>query len=374
MIVILTAPDDAHLPAVAQHLQQHGVPFMVFDNAQFPAGAQLALTCSVTGRLRHALVVLGGQRRTFDMAEISAVWDRRPELPVVDAQITDPAVRGYIQRECRYFLDDVWHTLPCFWVPGPPCLVQRASYKMTQLALAGRLGFEVPSTLVTNNPEEFIDFYRRHAGRIISKPFYGNTIYPSPESTTDSWCMYTHPVTVQNLGFAASLRFCPVIVQAYVPKHVELRITVVGSDVFACEIHSQATQRTKHDWRNYDLAHTPHYAHDLPQEVRERCLRLVTALGLCYGAIDMILTPDGRYVFLEINPNGQFGWIENLTGFPISAAIARLLARHEGAPRTPKEPGTYAHAIARNLAAHCPDGFRGDIGLPDHALAGGHGC
>ena len=373
MIVILTAPHDAHLPAVAQHLQQHSVPFMVFDHAQFPGGAQLALTCSVTGRLRHGLVVLGEQRRTLDMADISAVWDRRPALPVVDTQITDPALRGYIQRECRYFLDDVWHTLPCFWVPGLPSLVQRASYKMTQLALAGRLGFEVPPTLVTNNPEEFLDFYRCHAGRIISKPFYGNTIYPSPGSTTDAWYVYTHPVTVQDLGFAASLRFCPVIVQAYVPKHVELRITVVGSDIFACEIHSQVTHRTKHDWRNYDLAHTPHYVHELPPEIQDRCLRLVTALGLCYGAIDMILTPDGRYVFLEINPNGQFGWIENITGFPISAAIARLLATHEGAPQPPREPGTYAHAIARNLAAHCPDGCRGNISLPDHALAGGGG-
>ena len=52
---------------------------------------------------------------------------------------------------------------------------------------------------------------------------------------------------------------------------------------------------------------------------------MVERLGLCYGAIDMILTPDGRYVFIEINPNGQYLWIEQETGLPISAAICDLL-------------------------------------------------
>jgi hypothetical protein len=185
--------------------------------------------------------------------------------------------------------------------------------------------------------------------------------------------MHTQPVTAHDVGCAASLRFCPVIVQAYVPKRVELRITVVGSEIFACEIHSQVTNRTKHDWRHYDLAHTPHSVHDLPPEVGARCRHLVTAFGLCYGAIDMILTPDGRYVFLEINPTGQFGWIEDLTGFPISAAIVQLLAAHEGDHTASRETGTYAHTSARDLAADDPDRLRGDFSLPDRALAGGRG-
>jgi hypothetical protein len=347
------------------------MPFVVFDNAQFPVEAQLALTCSATGTLRHVLVLLGEHRRTLDMAEISAVWDRRPGAPVVDARITDPSLRDYIQRECSHFLHDVWHTLPCFWVPGPPDRVRRASYKVSQLTLAGRLGFEIPPTLVTNNPEEFVEFYRRYAGRIVSKPFYHSAVFPTADTKTDFWDMHTRPVTVHDVGFAASLRFCPVIVQAYVPKCVELRITVVGSEIFACEIHSQVTHRTKHDWRNYDLAHTPHYVHDLPQEVRERCLRLVAALELCYGAIDMVLTPDGHYVFLEINPSGQFVWIEDMTGLPISAAIAQLLSAHEGEPYTPRERGPYADPIARDFASDGPHRLRGGFGLPDHAGAGG---
>ncbi|NJR75066.1 MAG: hypothetical protein HC773_18390 [Scytonema sp. CRU_2_7] len=113
--------------------------------------------------------------------------------------------------------------------------------------------------------------------------------------------------------------------QAYIPKRLELRITVVGQQVFAAEIHSQETNHTRYDWRRYDHHKTPYFPHELPPEVEQRCVQLVEKLGLCYGAIDMILTPDGRYVFLEINPNGQYLWIELATGLPISDAICDLL-------------------------------------------------
>ena len=100
---------------------------------------------------------------------------------------------------------------------------------------------------------------------------------------------------------------------------------MVGREVFAAEIHSQQTHHTRHDWRRYDLSHTPHFRHMLPPEVQERCVQLVERFELCYGAIDMILTPQGRYVFVEINPSGQYLWIEQETRLPISAAICDLL-------------------------------------------------
>jgi glutathione synthase/RimK-type ligase-like ATP-grasp enzyme len=110
-----------------------------------------------------------------------------------------------------------------------------------------------------------------------------------------------------------------------VEKRVELRVTVVGTKVFAAEIDSQATNHTRFDWRRYDLGNTPHRAHPLPDDVAERCLALTQRLGLSYGAIDLIVTPDGRYVFIEINPNGQYSWIEHCTGLPITDALCDLL-------------------------------------------------
>src|SRR5262249_3569975 len=157
----------------------------------------------------------------------------------------------------------------------------------------------------------------------------GSAFFTSADS---AFCRYTEVVSRRDVGYAEAIRYCPLIFQAYVPKRVELRITVVGQQVFAAEIHSQQTNHTRHDWRHYDFHRTPYFAHPLPAEVQQCCLRLVERLGLCYGAIDMVLTPKGRYVFLEINPNGQYLWVEQETGLPISDALCDLLM--SGSPRS----------------------------------------
>jgi glutathione synthase/RimK-type ligase-like ATP-grasp enzyme len=199
-------------------------------------------------------------------------------------------------------------------------VLRHAELKAAQLVVAGKLGFELPPTLFTTSPREFLAFYREHGGNVISKLPSGALYRQQSEVAR-----YTQVVSTREVGFAQSLRRCPVIFQAYVPKRLEVRVTVVGSALFPAEIHSQHTQRTRHDWRRYDHLATPYLPHDLPDEVAERCLRLVAELGLSYGAIDLVLTPDGRYVFLEINPNGQYLWIEHATGMPISDAMCDLL-------------------------------------------------
>ena len=128
--------------------------------------------------------------------------------------------------------------------------------------------------------------------------------------------------------FLQDVQICPFILQRYVKKRLEIRVTVVGTDVFAAEIHSQTSKRTEVDWRRYNHSITPYLIHALPEHVAQCCLALVDAMGLHFGAIDLILTPDDRYVFLEINPNGQYGWIEYLTGLPITQRLARLLVEH----------------------------------------------
>ena len=133
---------------------------------------------------------------------------------------------------------------------------------------------------------------------------------------------YTEPVRPRDLLHVEDLRLCPLLVQPYVPKRLELRVTVVGHQVFAAAIDSQATNHTRLDWRRYDDAGTPIAPFALPGEVANRCRALVHELGLRYGAIDLVLTPDDRFVFLEINPNGQYLWIELATDLPISDAIA----------------------------------------------------
>jgi glutathione synthase/RimK-type ligase-like ATP-grasp enzyme len=146
-----------------------------------------------------------------------------------------------------------------------------------------------------------------------------------PEDPVVQGEIFTTPL----VGYAREdfepVRHSPCLFQEYVPKAFELRVTVVRDRVFAAEIHSQALAATRHDWRRPELSDVPHRPHELPEAIAGRCVCLVARLGLQFGAIDMIYTPSGEYVFLEINPNGQYGWIEDRTGMRISQAIAEAL-------------------------------------------------
>jgi hypothetical protein len=318
MILILTETEDVHADRVEEKLRQRGADFLRFDPAQFPSRASVSLSYTALGQFRG---VLHTDEAAIALGDLHSVWFRRPENPVPHPEITDPVMRDYLEEECKTFMNDVWHSLDCLCVPALPNVLRRAEFKASQLKVAGELGFELPPTLFTNSPEEFLEFYRRHNGNIVSK-LASKAFYSVTGATFNR---YTQVVSKRDVGYAGLVRYGPVIFQAYVPKRVELRVTVVGKELFTVEIHSQESNHTRHDWRRYDFFATPYLPHELPREVGQLCVELVERLGLCYGAIDLVLTPDGRYVFLEINPNGQYLWIEDATELPITDAICDLL-------------------------------------------------
>ena len=210
-------------------------------------------------------------------------------------------------------------------MPAPWARLQDQQTKLHQLTLAAQLGFEIPPTLITNDPRELMAFYRAQDGRCIVK----HVTHVSMEQSRllQDYFSFTEPLSIRDLAAVESVRHCLTQVQGYVPKKLELRVTVVGERVFAAEIHSQQSAHSKHDYRRYDFVNAPIREHALPAVVRDRCLAVARAMGLRYGAFDLILTPDDRYVFLEINPGGEYHWIEVHTGLPITDSICELLHR-----------------------------------------------
>jgi hypothetical protein len=317
-ILIVTAPHDEPAKRVEHELRRRGAEVSRLDYADFPSAARVSVEFDdAGGELQLRL-----REQQIDLRRLEGIWYRKPGAPGASCNIADPAVRELVENDCVDFLTSLWDLAGCRALPGRPSLMINSQRKAPQLQRARALGFIVPPTLFTNDPQEFIAFYRKHNGKLVSKI---TGAIDMQRYVGDDFCRYTEVVSTRDVAYAQSVAHCPIIFQAYVPKRLELRITVVGSRVFAAEIHSQATNRTAHDYRRYDLNATPHRIHELPVQVAQRCVRLVQDLGLLYGAIDMILTPDGRYVFLEINPSGEYGWIEDLTGMPISAAIAEVL-------------------------------------------------
>lgn len=326
MILVLSSPTDVHAEAVEPLLRDARADVVRFDRAEYPARASLSFGVDPHGRPRRIIRRLDGP--DIDLDNVSAIWHRRPGLPTPHEDLAAPWMARFVTEEGGPLMRDLWDSFSGLQVPGPRSVYRRAEHKYTNLVRAAALGFEIPDTLITNDPAELLDFYRRHDGRIISKMTNQtlNNRFAAPHFNR-----FTEVVTPRDIAYFRSSRHSATLFQGYVPKRLELRVTVVGERVFAAEIHSQETNHTRHDWRRYDHGATPVYPHDLPGEIAALCKRLVADLGLCYGAIDLVLTPDDRYVFLEINPNGQFLWIERLTDLPISRAVAELLLCAESA-------------------------------------------
>jgi len=319
MILIISTPNDAPANGVEVRLRARGLKVLRFDTADFPARANLTMSYR-PGVPKYTLRV-GDDTHRFD--RLDAVWFRKPGQPEIHADIKDEEIREVMQQDASEFLSAVWDSLDCRALPGIPSDMKVAQRKASQLGRAQALGFELAPTIVSNDPREFLDLYRTESGRLISKINGALTLRSRMGS---EFMRYTNTVSTRDVLHAHSISYGPLVLQAYVPKRVEIRVTVVADKVFAAEIHSQSANRTRFDWRRYDLGTTPHKSHELPDDVAQRCVDLVKISRLTYGTIDLILTPDGRYVFLELNSAGEYGWIEQLTGLPISDAIADFLA------------------------------------------------
>jgi hypothetical protein len=295
MILVLTGTADRQADRVVERLERRGADVIRFDPAQFPSGAEVSLACSQAGPAGSVLRVGG---RCLELDGLTSVWSRGPGLPG----------RGGAADECQAFLEDVWNGLDCLVVPGPEHAVRRALLPAWQLRVAAEVDCEVPPTLLTNSPADLLDFYRRHNGKVGGRR--GGALSARTGEV----------VLGSEADCAEAVAHGPVLFQADVPRCAELRIIIVGRRVFAAE------------------AGTSSVPHDLPAEVARRCVEFIARLGLCYGAIDMVLTPDDRYVFLGADPAGDFLGIEEQTGLPITDALCGMLL--SGNPRNdaPRHP------------------------------------
>ena len=144
--------------------------------------------------------------------------------------------------------------------------------------------------------------------------------------------MFTRELTPECLSQIGHIQFCPVTFQALIEKRLEIRSTFVAGEFFSVSIDSQSNPSTSTDFRRMVLLPKgnalKHEVHQLPFDVEDRLRQLMMTLQLSFGCIDMILTPDGEYIFLEVNPSGQWLWVEALTALPITKALASVLHRH----------------------------------------------
>ncbi len=309
---------DARTDELVIELARQGAPVYYFHTEEF------LQACRMSIRLGADNLPLGLlELPTGDLAldEVRSVWFPGPSIALDAVAGLDRDSNDFALRETEAALYGLLGVLNhAFWVNRPDA-VQAAEDKLTQLRLASDLGLTIPRTLVTNNPDRARGFFNECDGQVIIKTF--RRLAGRVEGRER--LILTNRVQNKDVSQFDLVQYCPCLFQEYVPKDVELRITIIGRRVFAVEIHSQDSPISHDDYRRYDLAHTPYYACMLPPAVEQACLRLMDHYGLAFGAIDMIRRPDGVYVFIELNINAQFLWIQDLTGLPLIQTLAGLL-------------------------------------------------
>ncbi|WP_223510705.1 hypothetical protein [Pseudomonas sp. BF-R-05] len=307
MLLLVTNCRDITMDYVVAELRRRGQPFFRLNTEQLPQAL-----CSMAGFPRDAWsisldgVVVRG-------AAITGAYFRRPGAPVVPDTATDPGERAYIEAEWSSFLKSLYSRLEGRWLNSPTKIFM-AEDKPMQLLLAQEIGFHVPQAFVTN------DILCARAisalGQAIGKPLRQAVLAGETERV-----IFTSRLAEIEDEQAEAIRLSPFIVQSEILKQYDVRVTVVGERVFATAIWSQDNEETITDWRKGSRPDLRHEKIVLDRRVVRQCVKLVQRLGLRYGAIDLVCDQSGKLWFLEINPNGQWAWIENLTGYPIAAAI-----------------------------------------------------
>lgn len=317
MILIVTNKTDYTADFLILELLRRNIDFVRFNTEDYPSQIELSFELD-NSRFEGALTI---NNRRIDLHNITSVWYRRPLDSQPHPDISDSVAQEYIVTESKATLGGLWRVLSCLWVSHPDN-IRAAEFKPYQLKLASELGFTIPSTLITNVPDEAINFRTSAPSTVIFKPQrYGYTI------REDSLAfIYTSPINEIHTNQFDKVRYSPVLFQQYMPKKEELRVTVVGNKIFPVKLLSQELDVARHDWRRADPKSITHIPCELPQIIKDRCIQLVQTLGLKFGAIDLILTPQGEYIFLEINPNGQWAWIEQVRpDVQIRSALIELL-------------------------------------------------
>ena len=320
-VLIITNEHDSHADAVVLELDKRDIPVFRFHPEDFPHAWSISIA-SQGGSLEGEIVTPAW---TVAFKDIGSVWYRRPQsLFTKSGGALSTELNDYIKVQSMAILRTLYESLQTFWV-GHPRKLQRAEIKAFQLAEASKAGLKTPRTLISNSPAQAEGFiHSLGETECALKPLNPTGVtneegYRLPLTTT---VPKGHPLD--------SVALAPSIFQPYISKAAELRCVVIGKKIFSARINSQANASSSKDWRAADCQLEPF---ELPEQVEASIFRLMDSFEINFASLDMILTPEGEFVFLELNPNGQWLWLELELGLPLVASMADLLTTQHSKDR-----------------------------------------
>lgn len=260
--------------------------------------------------------------KTYNSADFTACWHRRGNFNIpVEITSNDP-----IPKEVQFkFFQTEQLTLMYFLhyliekIPSLNSFSKSSVNKLRVLEKAQTIGLEIPETNITS----LVKDYRARANKHIFKAISSNALIK--DSSKKSYNLYTN--SLANIDFDKEYKF-PLYIQGKIEKIFEIRTFYLDGQFFSMAIFSQQNEKTQIDFRKYDFDKpNRRVPHKLPKKVRKKISQLMKELKLNSGSIDLIYDVNDRYVFLEVNPVGQFGMVSIPTNSNIEMHIAKYLIK-----------------------------------------------
>lgn len=325
IVLVISSKTDGHVTPVADVLNSCNVNWVRLNTEDLAENVRVVIDPSTT----DGFLELRDSGKRITLSAIRVVWYRKPDPVKVDHFQLERAGLEYVEAEFREVLEGIYSLLngpAVFWINNP--FTSRLSHrKLLQLKTATELGMQTPKSLLTNDFKEALEFAEGVRWDLALKSL-GSLSVTSHEVNVDKiYGIFTRRVNESEFrGVVEKIIYMPTLLQEYVDKDFELRITCVGDAVFACAIYTQECANSREDSR-FNISNLRHEMCQVPTLV-PLLRKYMERFGLQFGCFDFAVTRAGDYVFFECNPNGQYLWIEKLTGAPISAAIANMIASH----------------------------------------------
>jgi len=313
-ILAITTAEDPHVDMVSDKLKDRG-SILIYDPNKFPEDTDITISF-INGN--HSVISEGRV-----LSDVRSVWFRKPKYLKPSDQPVENEFRAFTQEAYELGSKAIYDLLRNkFWM-SPFRNILSAGNKMLQLELAQEVGFNVPATVLTNNPNDVMTF-RNEFGQIVAKSL---NFHPVQLEDGNLYGFYTTSISPKDDVDFSGLALAPTIFQQEILDKVDVRVTIVGNEIFPCLIRPTKRKSTAVDWREGIMTDEVEYTAfpEFPENMRLLCIQMVKKLGLTFSAMEFVIDKDGKYWFIENNPNGQWAFIEDETGMPISESIAELL-------------------------------------------------
>jgi glutathione synthase/RimK-type ligase-like ATP-grasp enzyme len=318
-VIILThSADNICVDTVSRFVKEAGGEAIRFNVDQYPLHNRLTSVY----RNGSQEIVLENESGIHTLHDATGIWYRRSYN--IGKGLDELIDREYLPAtisESKRTLFGMIEGLDIFQMERFS-VYRRLDSKEEQLRIAAACGLKIPATCISNDPAAIRHFMESINAPVITKMQSAFAIYREGEEHV----VFTNTVEATHLQELDSVQYCPMVFQERIEKQLELRVNIVGQAIFAFSVNSAVTERSATDWRKDGAALVGSWEpYELPEDLQQKLLAFMDIYGLNYGAIDLILSPDNQYYFLEVNAAGEYFWLDRLCDHAISRQIANVL-------------------------------------------------